>query len=144
MFEVSTVEKFMRIALAEAEAAAKEGNVPVGAVIVDDDGNIISHAHNTRESLGHIHGHAEINAINEASLKPGKEYSLIVTLEPCPMCTGAIIDSHIKTIYYGAPNKTNGAMGTVCNLISNKRIDVFGGFLSNDCSKMLSTFFKTL
>ena len=144
MFEINDVEKYMELAIKEAEIAAECGDVPVGAVIVDEKGNVVSKAHNTRKALGLIHGHAEINAINNAGLLPGQCYSMFVTLEPCPMCTGAIIDAGISAVYYGAQNTTNGALGTVMNVALNNKIDVFGGFKEAACSDLIKLFFADL
>lgn len=144
--DVSQIKKLMKEALKEAEKCLENGDVPVGCVIVDGDGNVVSRGHNTRVSLGKIHGHAEINAINELPPNAGKsvgELSLIVTLEPCPMCETALSDFGIKTVYYGAPNETNGACGTVWNLAKRSNIDVFGGFLFEECSELVKSFFQS-
>ncbi|MBE6777381.1 MAG: nucleoside deaminase [Ruminococcaceae bacterium] len=142
--------KFMYEALKEAEVAAKEGEVPVGAVIVRN-GEIISKAHNMREQKQNALSHAEIEAINIACEKLGSwrldDCELYVTLEPCPMCTGAIINSRIKTVVFGAFDKTAGCMDSVINLcdypLGNKP-EIYAGICEDRCSAILKDFFTNL
>ncbi len=146
ILNIEIVKKLMKDAISEAEKAAATGDVPVGALFVDDRGTVVARGHNTREALGIVHGHAEVNAINSL-LEADKNtdfssLSLVVTLEPCPMCMTAVADAGIRTVYYGAPNETNGACGTVWNIAHRNSVDVFGGFLAEECGKAVSDFFK--
>ncbi len=142
--------KFMYEALKEAKVAANEGEVPVGAVIVRN-GEIISKAHNMREQKQNALSHAEIEAINIACEKLGSwrldDCELYVTLEPCPMCTGAIINSRIKTVVFGAFDKMAGCMDSVINLcdypLGNKP-EIYAGICEDECSEILKKFFNKL
>lgn len=140
-------EKYMKKALEQAELAFSEGEVPVGAVIVKD-GKIISCARNNREITGDATGHAEIIAIREACQALGGWHldgcELFVTLEPCPMCMGAIINSRIASVTFGAKDAKAGACGSVVDLCSyplNHKPTVENGILSDECSSLLSSFF---
>ena len=144
-------EKFMYQALKEAEKAYNKLEVPVGCVIVKD-GKIIARAHNLKETKMDTTKHAEILAIQKASKKL-KSWRLIdcemyVTLEPCPMCAGAIIQSRIKKIYYGTKDLKTGAVGSVLNLFDdytfNHRVEYQDGILQNECENILKDFFKVL
>ena len=138
---------FMLEALKEAEIAATEDEVPVGAVIVRN-GEILVKAHNTREKDKNALYHAEIKAINEACKILGGwrlvGCTLYVTLEPCPMCAGAIINSRIERVVYGAPDHKAGAFGTMINLTDYPlfKPQITSGILSTECSGILSSFFK--
>ena len=139
---------FMKIALEEAEIAANEGEVPVGAVIVKN-GKIIARARNNRESTNDATGHAEILVIRQAcAVLNGwhlEDCSLYVTLEPCPMCMGAIINSRMGNVYYGAKDAKAGACESVLNMCSyplNHKPNVEGGFMKKECADILSKFFK--
>ena len=140
-------EIFMLEALKEAEIAATEDEVPVGAVIVRN-GEILVRAHNTREKDKNPLYHAEIKAINEASKLLGGwrlvGCTLYVTLEPCPMCAGAIINSRIERVVYGAPDHKAGAFGTMINLTDYPlfKPQITSGVLTSECSGILSSFFK--
>ena len=143
-------EKFMRLALIEAEKAANLGEVPVGAVVVCD-GDVVSSAFNTRETDKNALCHAEIKAIDEACRKLGgwrlHKCDIYVTLEPCPMCAGAIVNSRIKRVIYGARDEKAGAFGTKLDLNScelNHRPEVSGGVLADESAALLSRFFSTL
>lgn len=143
-------EAFMRAALEEAEKAKNEKEVPVGAVIVYE-GKIISTGRNRREALKNSVFHAEIEAIHRACKKLGRwrlsDCSLYVTLEPCPMCTGAIINSRISSLIYGASDPKAGSCGSVINLFDlpyNHKPQVTSGVLKEECSEILSSFFKEL
>lgn len=139
---------YMKKALREAEIAASEGEVPVGAVIVKD-GEIIATARNNREQTGDATGHAELLAIREACLVLGgwhlEDCELYVTLEPCPMCMGAIINSRLGKVVFGAKDAKAGACGSVLDLRTyplNHKPHVESGFLADDCVRVLSDFFK--
>ena len=137
-------------ALLEAKKAAEENEVPVGAVIVKD-GEIIARGRNMREKKQNPLSHAEIEAINEASKKLNSwhldDCELYVTLEPCPMCTGAIINSRIKTVIFGAYDLKAGCMDsviTLCDYPFNHKVEIYGGICEEECAKILSDFFEKL
>ena len=139
--------KYMSIALDEAKKAFDEGEVPVGAVLVKD-GEIISTARNNRETTGDATGHAETLAIREACKKLGTwrldDCELYVTLEPCPMCMGAIINSRIKRVIFGAKDSKAGACGSLIDLTSypfNHKPLVDNGIMAEECASILSDFF---
>ena len=141
---------YMEKALHYARLAAKKGETPVGAVIVRDD-QIISWGYNTRETKKNALCHAEIMAIDRACRSLGGwrlfECDIYVTLEPCPMCAGAIINSRIRNVYFGAYDKKAGSFGSLADLNSfpyNHHPNVVGGIMEEECSKELSTFFKEL
>lgn len=143
-------EYFMGQAMALAQQAADEGEVPVGAIVVKD-GEIVGRGHNRREITKNALAHAEIEAINDACKTLGGwrlfACDLYVTLEPCPMCAGAIINSRIKRLVYGADDPKAGSAGSVINLFDlpyNHRPIIEGGVLKDECSKILTDFFKTL
>ena len=143
-------EKYMKEALRLAKKAAEEGEVPVGAVVVCD-GKIVGRGRNRRETGRTALGHAELEAIGKACKKLGgwrlHRCDLYVTLEPCPMCTGAIINARIKTLYYGAPDPKAGSCGTLTNLFDlpyNHKPAVIAGLLEEDCAEILRTFFRSL
>ena len=144
-------EKFMKEALKEAKKAYENLEVPVGAVIVKD-GKIIARAHNQKETKFDTTKHAEILAIQKASKKL-KSWRLLdcdmyVTLEPCSMCAGAIINSRIRKVYIGANDEKTGAVGSVFNLFTdykfNHNVQFEKGILDNECKKILQDFFKAL
>lgn len=139
--------EYMKIALAEAENAAREGEIPVGAVIVKD-GEIVASAHNNREATGDATGHAELLAIRKACTALGgwhlERCTLYVTLEPCPMCMGAIINSRLGKVIFGAKDAKAGACGSVIDLRSypfNHKPQIESGFMKEECAKILSDFF---
>ncbi len=143
-------EYFMGFALKEAKKAAEKGEVPVGAVIVKD-GEIIAKAHNTKESKKNAINHAEILAIEKACKKLGGwrlwQCELFVTLEPCPMCTGAIINSRLKRVVYGVKDEKSGCCESVANFFEmpfNHKPEVKSAVLEKECSALLSEFFKGL
>lgn len=129
------------------ESKKCENDVPIGCVI-KKDGIIIASAHNLIEKNNDIIAHAEILAIQEAQKKLGKsllkDCEMYVTLEPCPMCAWAIIQSGIKTLYFGSYNTQYGAMGTVINLIkiANSKLKIYGGIREEECNKILEIFWK--
>ena len=140
--------KYMEMALSEARQAAQEGEIPVGAVIVKD-GEVIAMAHNNREATGDATGHAELLAIRRACETLGgwhlEKCTLYVTLEPCPMCMGAIVNSRLGRVVFGAKDAKAGACGSVIDLRSyplNHRPQVEHGFMKEECVAVLSEFFK--
>lgn len=144
--------KFMKMALALAECAARGEDVPVGAVVVKD-GTVIASACNEREKGNDATAHAEILAIREACKIVGSwrlsECDLYVTLEPCPMCAGAIINARIAEVVFGAFDKRMGSASgeSVVNLFScgyDHKPQVFGGIREEECAKILGDFFKDL
>lgn len=144
-------EKFMKKALKEAEKAYDKLEVPIGAVIVKDN-KIIARAHNLKEEKQSTIKHAEIIAIEKASKKLKNwrlnECEMYVTLEPCPMCAGAILNSRIKKIYIGAIDERTGACGSKINILQNKELDtscdIEIGILADECKDLLQDFFKKL
>ncbi len=145
-----TDEELMRLALAEAEKAAALGEVPVGAVVAKD-GVPVAMAHNTRETQKNATHHAEVLAIDAACKALGGwrlwQCELFVTLEPCPMCSGAIINSRIKRVVYGAPDPKAGCCGSVTDLFAlpcHHRPAVEGGLLAEEARAQLRQFFAAL
>ena len=141
---------FMKEALALAEKAKREGEVPVGAVVVKGD-EIIGRGYNKRETLLSPLAHAEIEAIHEAAKTLGSwrltDCDLYVTLEPCPMCAGAIINSRISRVFYGAYDNKAGSFGTLCDLTLfkyNSTPEIHGGILEDECKEILQSFFENL
>lgn len=144
-------ERYMQLALKLAREAAADGESPVGCVIVDADGIVVGEGRNRRERMRSATAHAEIEAINEACLNIGDwrldGCSMYVTLEPCPMCVGAIIMSRIGSLYYGAREEHTGSCGSVINLFMEpygSRTRITGAVLENECSALLRDFFKNL
>ena len=143
--------KFMQEALKEAKKAYDKLEVPVGAVIVKD-GKIIAKAHNLKETKTDTTKHAEILAIQKASKKLKSwrltECEMYVTLEPCSMCAGAIINARINKIYIGALDEKTGAVGSVFNLLEdytfNHHVEYESGILKDECEQILKDFFKDL
>ena len=145
-----TDEYYMKLALLEAKKAFDLGEVPVGAVIVQDD-IVISSAYNLREIEKMATAHAEILAIQKACKNLGgwrlPRCTLYVTLEPCPMCAGAIINSRIDKVVFGAYDLKAGSCGSIVNLFDidyNHKPMVIGGVLEDECVELLKSFFKTL
>lgn len=143
-------ERFMMRAIELAKRSALEGEVPVGAVVVKDD-KIVGEGRNRRERGKNALYHAEIEAIDSACKKLGGwrlwQCELYVTLEPCPMCAGAIINSRIKKVYYGAYDKKAGSFGSVAdfNIIPyNHKPEIISGVMADACSELLTDFFKNL
>lgn len=140
----------MTLALEEADRAFKMDEVPVGAVIIDKEGTVISRAHNLKEKNNDPCGHAEILAIQSAAEKLKnwrlEGMRLIVTLEPCVMCLGAIVHSRLEGVIFGAYDPKGGALSLGYNLYKdsrlNHRFDIVGGVNHYDCSRVISTFFK--
>jgi len=144
-------EQYMREAIKEAEKAAAIGEVPIGAVIVWK-GEIIGRGHNEREATNDATTHAEMTAIRQANAYKQnwrlEEAELYVTLEPCPMCCGAILLSRIKKVYYGAADLKGGTAGTLMNLLQDERFnhqsEVERGVLEDECRALLQNFFRAL
>ncbi|MBC2265924.1 nucleoside deaminase [Listeria booriae] len=144
-------EQYMREALQEAEKAREKGEVPIGAVVVLN-GEIIGRAHNLRETTNNAITHAEILAIQDACHNQNawrlEGAELYVTLEPCPMCSGAILLSRIETVYYGATDPKAGTAGTLMNLLQDSRFNhecnVESGILAEECGAILTNFFRDL
>lgn len=143
-------EKYMLLALEEAKKAAEKGEVPIGAVIVRR-GEVIASAHNGRETTFDATAHAETSAIRNACQKLNgwhlTDCTLYVTLEPCPMCAGAIINSRIEKVVFGAYDNREGSFGSLINLASypySSRPEIVGGVMEKECKEVLSEFFKKL
>ena len=144
-------EHYMQIALELARKAGDSGEAPVGCLVVDSGGTIIGRGQNRREKEKTAIAHAEIQAIDEACKTLGdwrlSGCSLYVTLEPCPMCAGAIIMSRIDKVFYGARDELTGSCGSVINLFMEPyghTTQITGGILSEECSNQLTEFFKKL
>ena len=143
-------EELMRLALEVAHSATRTGDVPVGAVIVNSDGVIIGKGFNEREANNDPTAHAEIVAIRSAASRLQKSRldgcTLIVTLEPCAMCAGAIAQSRISHVIYGAWDKKAGAVGSVWDVLRDPRsifkVEVVAGVLEKECAELLTDFFK--
>jgi tRNA(adenine34) deaminase len=143
-------EELMRAALAVAHGALASGDVPVGAVIINKQGEIVSTGHNERELHNDPTAHAEIVAIRRACEKSSQwrleDHTIIVTLEPCAMCAGAIAQSRISTVIFGAWDEKAGAVGSVWDLLRDPRslykVEVKSGVLADECSAMLKEFIQ--
>lgn len=143
-------EKYMSEALKEAREAAKAGETPVGCVIADASGKIIGRGRNRTEECDAT-CHAEIEAIRQASRHAGgfrlNGCTMFVTMEPCPMCAGAIMNSRISRLFYGAKDKNMGACGSVINLFMENfgsSAQITGGILERECAAVLTEFFRRL
>lgn len=142
--------KFMKEAICLANQAKTNGEVPVGAVIVKDE-QIIATGKNMREEKQNALSHAEIEAINNACKAIGSwrldGCEMYVTLEPCPMCAGAIINARIKTLIFGAYDKKMGSVDSVVNLCDmpyNHKVEVYGGIMEDECLDIIKDFFKKI
>ena len=143
-------EEYMNIAIDEARLAAQQGEVPVGAVLVLD-GEVVAQAHNQRETTHDATAHAEVLAIRQACAKlqnwrlTGAD--LYVTLEPCPMCAGAIVNARIGRVIYGAPDSKAGGVDSLFNIVNNKnldhRVEILSGICETECREVLQEFLKT-
>lgn len=144
------IERFMREAIKEAKKAELIDEVPIGCVIVKND-KIISRGHNVRETKQNPIGHAEIIAINKASKKLNswrlEGCDIYITLEPCIMCSGAIIQSRIRHVYFGAFDPKGGALGSSINVLEANNInhhpEITSGLLQEECSSLLTNYFKS-
>ncbi|WP_229695596.1 tRNA adenosine(34) deaminase TadA [Streptomyces lacrimifluminis] len=141
----------MRLAMAEAGRAALGGDVPVGAVVLAADGTtVLATGHNEREATGDPTAHAEVLALRRAAAEVGEwrltGCTLVVTLEPCTMCAGALVQSRIDRVVYGARDEKAGAAGSLWDLVRDRRLnhrpEVIGGVLADDCADLLTTFFR--
>ncbi len=140
----------MRAALAVAQNASASGDVPVGAIIINNEGEVIATGHNERELLNDPTAHAEIVAIRRAAEKIGQwrleNHTIVVTLEPCPMCAGAIAQSRISTLVFGTWDEKAGAVGSVWDVIRDPRalnkVEVRSGVLADECSALLKEFIQ--
>jgi len=144
-------EYFMKLALSLAREAQYDGEIPVGSVVADSGGIVIGRGRNRRRQLSSAIAHAEIEAIEEACKTLGDwrltGCSLYVTLEPCPMCAGAVIMSRISRLYFGARDEVTGSCGSVINLFMEsygQSTQVTGDILADECGELLSEFFRKL
>lgn len=141
----------MRLAMAEAGRAALGGDVPVGAVVLAADGTtVLATGHNEREATGDPTAHAEVLAIRRAAKALGEwrlsGCTLVVTLEPCTMCAGALVQSRVDRVVYGARDEKAGAAGSLWDVVRDRRLnhrpEVIGGVLADDCARVLTDFFR--
>jgi tRNA(adenine34) deaminase len=141
----------MQAALSLAKVAADKGDVPVGAIVVNEAGEILGTGKNLREQSNDPTAHAEVIAIRQAAEKIGSwrldDLTIVVTLEPCAMCAGAIAQSRIKRLVFGALDEKAGAVGSVMDVIRDPRaltkVEVVSGIMGKECSQVLSDFFNT-
>ena len=141
----------MQVALSLAKVAADNGDVPVGAIVVNEAGEILGTGQNLREQSNDPTAHAEVIAIRQAAEKIGSwrldDLTIVVTLEPCAMCAGAIAQSRIKRLVFGAWDEKAGAVGSVMDVIRDPRaltkVEVVTGIMEKECSEVLSNFFNT-
>ena len=141
----------MRLALDEAGAAARGGDVPVGAVVLSPDGTtVLATGHNEREATGDPTAHAEVLAIRRAAAHLGEwrlsGCTLVVTLEPCTMCAGALVQSRVNRVVYGARDEKAGAAGSLFDVVRDRRLnhrpEVIGDVLADECAHLLTEFFR--
>ncbi|MFG2333610.1 tRNA adenosine(34) deaminase TadA [Streptomyces sp. NPDC048604] len=140
----------MRLALAEADAAALGGDVPVGAVLLGPDGAVLAAGHNEREATHDPTAHAEVLALRRAAALRGEwrltGCTLVVTLEPCVMCAGALVQARVDRVVYGAVDEKAGAAGSLWDLVRDRRLnhrpEVIAGVLAEECSAQLTAFFR--
>jgi tRNA(adenine34) deaminase len=140
----------MRAALEQAALAPAHGDVPVGAVVVGPDGRVLGTGHNDREGSGDPTAHAEVLALRTAAAVSGEwrltGCTLVVTLEPCTMCAGAVVLSRVDRVVYGAADPKAGAVGSLWDVVRDRRLnhrpEVVAGVLSGECSAVLRTFFE--
>ncbi|MYR00232.1 nucleoside deaminase [Streptomyces sp. SID6137] len=141
----------MRLALAEAETAVRGGDVPVGAVVLSPDGTtVLATGHNEREATGDPTAHAEVLAIRRAAARLGEwrltGCTLVVTLEPCTMCAGALVQSRVDRVVYGARDDKAGAAGSLWDVLRDRRLnhrpEVVEGVLAGECAALLTEFFR--
>ncbi|WUG28430.1 tRNA adenosine(34) deaminase TadA [Streptomyces sp. NBC_00464] len=140
----------MRRALDEAGLAAAAGDVPVGAVVLSPDGTLLATGHNEREATGDPTAHAEVLALRRAAAALGEwrlsGCTLVVTLEPCTMCAGALVQSRVGRVVYGARDEKAGAAGSLWDVVRDRRLnhrpEVIHGVLETDCAALLTAFFR--
>lgn len=141
-------EAAIRAALVEARAGAATGEIPIGAVVLDLDGAVLASAHNQRETLADPTAHAEVVALRAAASRRGTwrldGCTLVVTLEPCPMCAGAVVMSRVSRLVFGAWNEEYGAAGSRWDLVRDRRLnhrpEVIGGVLADECGAIVREF----
>ncbi|MCI4626755.1 MAG: tRNA adenosine(34) deaminase TadA [Candidatus Magnetoovum sp. WYHC-5] len=146
----SEYTKYMEMALEEAKKAYELKEIPVGAVLVAEDGGVLSKAHNLKETLKDCTAHAELLALRQAALLIGgwrlNGYTLFVTKEPCIMCSGAILNFRVSRLIYGCYDKKGGGVESLYKLLNdprlNHRVEVMGGVLEIECGRLLTEFFK--
>ncbi|WP_250446410.1 tRNA adenosine(34) deaminase TadA [Actinotalea sp. C106] len=139
----------MRVALTEARACLGTGDVPVGAVVIGPEGDVVGRGRNRREAVGDPTAHAEVLALREAAERLGRwrldDCTLVVTLEPCAMCAGAVVLARVERLVLGAWDPKAGATGSVHDLVRDRRlnhqVEVLGGVLEQDCATLLREFF---
>ena len=147
---MATDEDFMRLALLEAQKAYELEEVPIGAVLVDEQGQVVASGHNMREIWHDATAHAELIAIQEACRKLGRwrlsGLTLYVTIEPCPMCAGAIVMSRVDRVVYGSTDAKAGACESVFNIPGNEmlnhRPEIRAGVLQEECAEIMKRFFR--
>jgi len=150
MIKIKTHEKFMELALDEAKKAGQIGEVPIGAVLVAENGAVLSAAHNQTIKQIDPTAHAEILALREAAIKTNNyrllDTSLIVTVEPCLMCMGALVHARVKRVIYGATDPKWGAAGSLYNFSEdfrlNHRVEIINGVRDKDCRELMQAFFR--
>lgn len=138
----------MRLALDQARRAASAGEIPIGAVVLGPEKQVLSSAHNERETLNDPTAHAEVTALRAAAASLGRwrldDCTLVVTLEPCPMCAGAVVMSRIRRLVFGAWNEEYGAAGSRWDLVRDRRLnhrtEVIGGVLADECGAIVREF----
>lgn len=141
----------MAVALDEATRAGKAGDIPIGAVVLDSRGQVIAQAHNQREALGDPTAHAEVLALRAAAARLGRwrldDCTLVVTLEPCPMCAGAAVMARIPRLIFGAWNEDYGAAGSRWDLVRDRRLhhrsEVISGLRAEECGAMVRMFLES-
>lgn len=147
---MTTIDEAMTIALEHARAASAAGEVPVGAVVIDADGTVLGTGENTREREGDPTGHAEVNALRAAAEALGKWHlegaTLIVTMEPCVMCAGALLAARISKVVFGAWDEKAGAAGSLYDVVRDRRLpvraEVIGGVREAEAVEILRDFFE--
>ncbi len=141
----------MRLALEEARRAGRGGDVPVGAVVLGADGTtVLASGHNEREATGDPTAHAEVLALRRAAAALGRwrlaDCTLVVTLEPCTMCAGALVQSRVDRVVYGARDEKAGATGSLWDVVRDRRLnhrpEVVEGVLAGECARLLTDFFR--
>jgi tRNA(adenine34) deaminase len=143
-------EELMELALAEARATEQTHDVPVGAVVIDEHGNVIGRGRNRREETGDPTAHAEVMALRDAAEHLGSwrldDVTLIVTLEPCAMCAGTILAARVPRLVFGTWDEKAGAVGSVYDLLRDRRlphrVEVSAGIRSAECAELLTAFFR--
>lgn len=147
---MSSYDESMRLALAEAALASLHGDVPVGAVLLGPTGTVLGAGHNNREGSGDPTAHAEVVALRAAAVATGswrlEGCTLVVTLEPCTMCAGALVLARVARLVYGAADEKAGAVGSLWDVVRDRRLnhrpEVFGGVLAEECGGALREFFQ--